>query len=335
MPFWKDLILGRWNKVVYESSVQINKLRGDGACRNPISDKTLLDKYPLRLNKISSHKEYRDFLESFKDSLAEREEIEKKIITNGYSLLVEGYCYTCARSSLFLIRCKYHPIILSGRKMLNWHEGLVCSRCRLNNRMRGSIHLFEQTLKPRRDARIYLTEQTTRLYIWFSNQYQCVTGSEYLGADLPLGDTNEANVKNEDLGQLTFPDGGFDYILSFSVFEHMPDYIKGLKECCRCLKPGGFLVIHVPFFPDFADNLVRARVNSQGGVEHLHPPDYHGDPLSPAEVLCYYHFGWEFLRQIREAGFSDVYAHNYWSRQWVYLGQGLITIFAQKQENSS
>ncbi len=140
--------------------------------------------------------------------------------------------------------------------MPNWEEGLVCSRCRLSNRMRGSIHLFEQTLEPRRDARIYLTDKTTRLFNWFSNQYQCVTGSEYLGEDLPLGATNEANVRNEDLGKLTFHDEDFDYILSFSVFEHIPDYIESLKECYRCLKPGGFLTIHVPFFPDFADNLV-------------------------------------------------------------------------------
>lgn len=330
MSFWNDLILGRWNKVVYESSAQINKLRGDGACRGPVLDQTVLERHPFIFNKLSTYEEYRAFVESFEESLSERKEVEAKLITNQYGLLAKGFCYTCARPSLFLTRYKYHPIIVDGRKMPNWEEGLVCSRCRLNNRMRGSVHLFEKILESRPDARIYLPEQTTRLFKWFSNQYQCVTGSEYLGEDFPLGVQNEANIRNEDLRKLTFPDENFDCILSFSVFEHIPDYIDALKECYRCLKFGGYLVVHVPFFPDFPDNLVRARVNSEGEVEHVLPPEYHGDPLNSGGVLCYHHFGWEFLRQIREAGFAEVFAQYYWSREWVYLGKDLLTIFARK-----
>ena len=44
-----------------------------------------------------------------------------------------------------------------------------------------------------------------------------------------------------------------------------------------------------------------------GRIEHLQPPEYHGDPLGGG-VLCFHHFGWDLLEALREAGFTDAEA---------------------------
>ena len=75
----------------------------------------------------------------------------------------------------------------------------------------------------------------------------------------------------------------------------------------------------VPFIASFPSNSVRARIVN-GLIQHDLPPEYHGDPLSDKGVLCYQHFGWEMLGQIKTAGFSDAYAICYYSTEFGYLG---------------
>ena len=38
------------------------------------------------------------------------------------------------------------------------------------------------------------------------------------------------------------PDGSFDKVVSYSVVEHIPNYLEVISEVCRVLKPGGHFV---------------------------------------------------------------------------------------------
>ena len=330
MSFIHDGIIGRWNKLVYETSSQIKKLQNRSRQPSKKPDEALLEKYPLDFIRVSSFDEYQSFVEKNKDVLACRLKAESDLINNKYGLLLKGFCYSCGGPSIFYTRYKYHSVYIDGERMPNWHEGLVCSGCKMNNRMRGAIHALDKTLNPKKEDDIYLTEQTTHTYRWFSNNYKKIMGSEYLGNSVPLGAENDNKIRNEDLRNLSFTNNKFDLIISMSVLEHIPDYLSTLKECYRCLKPGGTLVLHVPFFPEYKNNLVRATMNPQGEIEHLLTPEYHGDPLNTSGVLCYCHFGWELLQQLRDSGFSNVYSSFFWSPHWGYLGKDLGIIFAEK-----
>ena len=196
--------------------------------------------------------------------------------------------------------------------------------------MRAAIHVLTMTLRPARDARIYVMEQASPLYAWLQDRFAGVVGSEYLGNAVPLG--HQLNgVRNEDATRLTFDNGRFDFILSFDVFEHVPDYAAAFAEAHRCLAPGGTLLFTAPFDRDSDVTVQRARVCSTGEVEHLLEPEFHGDPIHPSGgILCFQHFGWDIVETLKGAGFSAVTGHFLWSRRLGYLGGEQVLFTAVK-----
>lgn len=284
----------------------------------------------LELTKISSLEQYRQYSRSMKKEYDRRKTIELQWTVSDSAFYVPGFCYVCSEDVNFYSDFMYAYVDERGRRMPNWRERLLCPRCGLNNRMRASIHVFHQQCNPDRDDVIYLTEQITPMFSWFQNNYPNVIGSEYLGNTVPRGTTNSQGIRNESISDLTFPDAQFDYILSFDVFEHVPDFQKAFYECSRCLKPHGTLFFTIPFDLNLQENLVRAKINYRGEIEHILPPEYHGDPLNKDGCLCYHHFGWEVIDQLCNSGFSDIAFYFYWSMEYGYLGLDQFVLIAQK-----
>lgn len=236
---------------------------------------------------------------------------------------VPGYSYPAGAMVAF--RVDFQTGAGPGR--VNWRESLVCPVTGLNSRMRASVHLFDLEMQAYPDSRIYLTEQTSSTYQVFRQRHHNVVGSEYLGDAVPRGGQRADGVRNEDLCALSFADASLDAIVSLDVLEHVPDYARALRECRRCLKPGGRLMLSVPFLPLAPASVHRATVDASGRVTHHLAPEYHGDPLGGA-VLCYTHFGWDLLEQAKAAGFQDAYALAYQSREFGYVDEWALMFFA-------
>lgn len=240
-----------------------------------------------------------------------------------------GHCAVCDRSTEFYVDFQYAFHLADGCVIPNWRERLECAHCGLNNRMRLALHVLHDQLQVAPDSSIYITEQITPMFTALSARYTNVTGSEFLADGTPPGSTNEKGVRFEDVTRLSFNDSSFDYILTFDVLEHVPDYRKGLRELARCLRPGGGLLMTVPFLPFSPTTVTRATVGEDGAITHLLEPEFHGDPLTDG-VLCFYHFGWDLLRDMREIGFSDACLHFLWSREQGYLGGEQFVIVGRK-----
>ena len=241
--------------------------------------------------------------------------------SKGIPEFVHGRCYVCQRDVDFIVDTE----LIHQSK--NWRETMKCPGCGLINRWRSSFHLFEALLEPVEQDNIYLTEAVTPLFKTIAERYPQSTGSEY-APDAPLGadlDLPSGPARIEDVTRLTFPDRSFEAVLSFDVLEHVPDFKNALHEFYRVLAPGGQALISVPFTFD-EHTVTRAELDSEGNINHLMEPSYHGDPLSDDGVLCYYEFGMDMLKEIREAGFQDAFLVCYTSHKWAYYGQHVMFV---------
>jgi len=278
---------------------------------------------------VGSLAAYRERSARAAPEIRRRRAVERSLMPAVERFTVPGDCWVCRRPVDFQVDYSYsYPV--DGVLTPNWREHLLCPGCHLNNRMRATVHFLEERLAPPPDASIYLMEQTTPLYRCLSARFPHLVGSEYLGREIGFGERTAAGIRNESVTRLTFADSRFDLVLSLDVFEHVPELGRALAECRRVLRPGGSLLFSVPFRPEHEENLVRAVVDDRGEIRHLLPPEYHGDPLSAAGCLAFYHFGWELLDQVRAAGFAEVSARSFWSRDFGYLGAPLIVFVARK-----
>ena len=246
---------------------------------------------------------------------------ETRLRTSKAKPTLRGFSFPAGRQVDFLVDLDQSPIL--------WRETLTCPETGLINRIRASLHAFENECEPYIDDPIYLMEQVTPTYRWLAARYPNVIGSEFLGEHLEPGTVIDG-VRHEDATRLSFDDQSLACVLSFEVFEHVPNYAAAFAECYRVLRPGGYLLWTVPFVLNQQHTLVRARINSKGQIEHLLEPEYHGNPVHRKGSLCFYHFGWDMLDTVREAGFSDAWAMLFWSEAFAYLGEEALVFIARR-----
>ncbi|MCX7376733.1 MAG: class I SAM-dependent methyltransferase [Alphaproteobacteria bacterium] len=96
----------------------------------------------------------------------------------------------------------------------------------------------------------------------------------------------------QDLQKQTFPDNYFDLVVTREVFEHVFDPESAISEIARTLKPGGLCLMAVPVANRFKATQRRARI-VDGVVEHILPPEYHGNPMSKDGALVTIDWGYD------------------------------------------
>ena len=218
---------------------------------------------------------------------------------------ISGRCSLCDATRTF--RC---PELATGHAP-SFREGLLCEACRCNGRQRAAAALLFADGTP---GATYVTEQASPVYLALRRRVPRLVGSEFASwrQRLQLSawlwrQRIPAWVRHADVTALPFATARFDAVLSLDVLEHVPDYRAALREFARVLRPGGTCVLSVPFYFDHERTATLARIDAAGRIEHLQPPEYHGDPLGGG-VLCFHHFGWDLLAAMREAGFADAEA---------------------------
>ena len=56
----------------------------------------------------------------------------------------------------------------------------------------------------------------------------------------------QAELRQGSVYELPYDDDSFDLVVSFSMFEHLHEYRKGLSEVTRVLRPGGLFLLGMP-----------------------------------------------------------------------------------------
>lgn len=327
-----------WNRLSRESLELVKELYSYDAGKNRLLSllKSLSGPHQadLKTTRINCVEDFKKHQESLDAELLERTAYEDSLLENDEQpFQIDAECRVCGMPRKFNVDYNFSGIRDKlGVLQPNWRETLICEGCGLQNRVRAATDYFVNTLSPSASSRIYITEQLTPLYQWLKRMFPAVVGSEYLddSSESELDDTS-SEIRNEDFTALSFQNRSLDFILSFEVLEHIPSYRKALSECARCLADGGTLVLSAPFLAGEYKTLVRARLSDANEIEHLLPPEYHGNPTRPSEgSLCYYHFGWELLDALKEEGFKEAYVESIYSRSYAYLGEEQILIVAKK-----
>lgn len=283
---------------------------------------------PLRATPCRSLEEFRRFLAETEAARTEQAACEASLLRPEDPFTVQGICAVCRAPAEFRVGYGHCFVLPDGARLPNWREHLLCPGCGLNNRMRAAFHFMQDRID--RAGAIYLTEQVTPLFSAVSARFERAVGSELLRDGTRPGAVDGAGIRHEDLTALTFPDRSFGCIGTFEVLEHIPDHRPALDHLFRCLVPGGTLLLTVPFALDRTEHIERAKQRADGSVEHLLPPEYHGDPLDGAGVLCFRHFGWDLLSELETAGFRNAALHVFWSRELGYLGGTQFIIVARR-----
>jgi SAM-dependent methyltransferase len=182
-------------------------------------------------------------------------------------------------------------------------EGLLALG--LNARLRATLAVL--AWHPRAadvwGLRIYAHEALTPFALGLRGRYPRFVGSEY--AKDAEAERALWPIPAVDIERSAFPDGGFEVVLSNEVFEHVPDLDAALRDTRRILCEGGWLVATFPFNWEAEATETRARLAPGGEVEHLAPPEYHGNPVDPeGGSLVFQVPGWDVLPRCRAAGFS-------------------------------
>jgi SAM-dependent methyltransferase len=278
----------------------------------------------MKTSKFYKQQDFQHFLENDPD-VREYWQFETAIMSRrlkAKSFLLDGYCKVCDKPTTFLVDRLFGAQETSQSWTPNWRERLVCTHCQLNNRQRAILHVIKDTIATRANEHaisLYAMEQITPLFAWLNQNFDNVTGSEYLGEQIE-GGTIIKGMRHENIEALSFADQSFDIILSNDVLEHVNLPEQAVAEIYRILKPGGEFFMTVPFHPNALKTVRRAELMGSQ-IKHLLPPIYHGNPLSEKGSLVFNDFGWDLLEQFKAVGFQEVSLCHYCSYFYGYFGE--------------
>ena len=186
-------------------------------------------------------------------------------------------------------------------KLDDYEMAVRCLRCRSSAATLSFVSVLKDVLPDLSHRHVYELSSRGPLVAYLRRHAGKLTLSEYFD-DVPAGQY-KAGVQCQDVQQLTYADGCFDVCTSTEVFEHVPRDLDGFRELHRVLRPGGVLLFTVPM--DGGERTVERARLVNGRLEHLLPPEYHGDRIrGSGAVLCYRNYGTDILDRLGEAGFG-------------------------------
>ena len=202
-----------------------------------------------------------------------------------------GRCNVCGWTGRFL-------------RLERGREGTVCTNCGSTSRNRAVSFVLARVLDE--DQAVFrwkyrlstpMLESSARgaLAMYFRMKFDYY-GTEFDRAKIAAG-THPRDYA--DFQKLHYDADTFDFVVASDVFEHIRRDADAMCEVQRVLKPGGHLILTVPYDHDRAQTI--QRVDTSGATDvHLLPAQYHG---GGGHTLAYREFGRDLSDTMSSAGF--------------------------------
>ena len=210
-----------------------------------------------------------------------------------------------------------------------FRDHLLCSKCGSIPRERALALLLERHFPNWRSLNIHESSPGNR-GISPKLKHECVnyTATQFFPGK-PLGQLFHG-FQNENLEKQTFADGTFDLVVTLDVMEHVNEPELVFSEVARSLKSGGAYLFTVPTYKERTTGERRARYMTDGTVEHLAKPEYHGNPISDAGSLVTFHYGYDLPDLIYEWSGLNVEVSRFHDHEMGIIGEFTEVYLARK-----
>lgn len=196
-----------------------------------------------------------------------------------------GYCSTCPGPTRF------------AANDLWFRDHYACARCGSIPRERALMVVIEERFPDWRTMRIHESSPAQRgASLRLMRECPGYVASQFF-PDLVPGESRDG-MRCENLEALTFADESFDLHVTQDVFEHLFDPAAAAREIARTLRHGGAHVFTVPLVLGNLPSRRRARLYADGTVEHILPPEYHGNPISSEGSLVTVDWGLDITQHL-------------------------------------
>lgn len=210
-------------------------------------------------------------------------------------------------------------IVIFGAESGSYRDNLKCSECGSIPRERALALVLGRVLPGWRDLAIHESSPVDRgISAKLAAQAPGYVATQFVPGEA-LG-SMWRGFRIEDLERQTFDDASFDVVVSLDVLEHVNEPSAALAEIARTLRPGGVTIFTVPTFSHLVESERRARHLDDGTVEHLAPPEYHGNPMSEEGSLVTFHYGYDLPALIHEWSGLDVEVTRFWDPEHGIIG---------------
>jgi SAM-dependent methyltransferase len=204
-----------------------------------------------------------------------------------------GRCNICGWEGTFL-----HPELS--------REGNLCGNCSASSRHRMVIYALAAVFGLE-DTPMYAWPNARQIRILESSargSYPSILGDkfDYYGTEYDPGKIAQGTDPRSyaDFQKLHYEDGSFDVVIASDVFEHVRQDEAGYREINRVLKPGGILILTVPYDHHRQETVQRVDTSGEEDV-HLLEPEFHG---GGGHTLTYRNYGRDLLSLLHRCGFA-------------------------------
>jgi SAM-dependent methyltransferase len=209
----------------------------------------------------------------------------------------EGQCNICGWKGEFL-----RP---EGER-----EGMLCGNCASSSRLRAVMYWLAKVTGNdgvplhgwARNRSVTILESSARgSYPGMLDDKFDYYATEYDPAKIAGG---KQPRQFADFQNLHYGDETFDVVIASDVFEHVRDDGAGYREIFRTLKPGGRLILTVPY--THTQPFTIRRIDTTGSEDVLlMEPEYHG---GGGHTLTYRNYGRDLLTLLGDTGFAVMHA---------------------------
>lgn len=218
-------------------------------------------------------------------------------------------CSCCGKKFRRFLNFNYKLPIYNRNIYTLTYKNTICPYCLSLPRHRIICEYLNNNIELLEDKKILIFAAERGIRKWLDNRdIKFITADLYKNADLKLDITN-----------IKLDSNSFDIIFCNHVLEHVPDYIKAIKELYRILTVNGVLILSFPIDMSLKKTIndIKEKTEEERKVQYGQSDHFRNFGLDMKEQLELYGFivkeinGDDFRKEIRPIVGPGKYDYNH------------------------